>query len=1048
MKQKLFICSVFLCMFIGMISAQSLSKITGVVISSEDNSPIIGASVLVKGTTIGAVTDIEGKFTIQGDFSMKTAKVVVSYVGMTTQELSVAPSMKIALGADAELLDEVIVVAYGTAKKSSFTGSASSVGQKQLEQRAVTNIMSAIEGNSPGVQVTSALGQPGSSPSIRIRGFGSINGSSTPLYVVDGAIYDGSLGDLNPNDIESMTILKDAASCALYGSSAGNGVILITTKQGKGNEGKSHVNLDIKFGVSQRGIPEYPRLNPYQYYQVAGEMYKNQLGDAAKAYANLADKVFDGYNPFKGVANDQIFNADGTLSKSITGLKWGDDLDWEDAAYRTGLRQEYNLSYSTKTSTSDSYASLSYIDEDGTQVRTDYQRISGRLNYNVYPVKWFKSGLNLSAAKVTSTTNSSTSDSSSGYANLTRFVRNIPSIYPVHMHNLATGEYILDAAGQKQYDYDNPEGSRIFSTGRDAVAEAYLNKPEFNRNMVQGKAYIDIMPLEGLTLTASGSYNGYDYRYKKYENPFVGDGATAGRLGMSSTRTTSLTFNQLIKYVKSLGKHNFDLLAGHESYKYKYNYFYSMKTAEIMSGVSELDNYVNIASLSSYTDQYTKEGYLFRLNYDYDNKYYASFSYRRDGTSVFSKDARWGNFFSAGLSWRLSEEQFIKDIEWISNLKVRASYGETGNDQLDGYYMYQTLYDLGINNKNESGIYFSTYGNENLKWETQVSTDFGVDFSLFQDKLSGTVEYFIKKSKDLLMSVPVATSSGVGSTYENIGTISNKGVEIDLKYNILQNKDFNLSVGANATFLKNEVTKMPESNPEIEGSTQKIAVGHSRYEWYLYQWKGVNPDNGDPMYVLDTEKYQVGSAADCYEYKGQAVTTNYQKAKKDWSGSAIPDVMGGFNIAASYKGIDLAVLFSYQLGGKIYDSNYKAIMANAIENAWSTDMLKAWKQAGDVTSVPRLDSSSSHKTNADATSSRWLVSSDYLALRSISLGYSLPKNLISQLGLTKCRVSLMGENLAQFNHRKGLDCLSTFSGYTYNMYSPNRTFTFNLSVGF
>ena len=1069
--KKLQMLLALLCMTIGMAVAQ-VTKVTGVVVDADTDEPIIGASVLVKGTTIGTITDLDGKYEIT-NIPAGSKALQVSYVGMRTVEVPITTSaaQKIVMHPDAQVIDEVVVVAYGTAKKSSFTGSASSVGAQTIEKRAITNVTSALEGNTTGVQVTSATGQPGESASIRVRGFGSVNASSAPLYVVDGAIYNGNLGDINPADIESMTILKDAASTSLYGSSAGNGVILITTKKGKGNGG-TNFNLTVNQGFSNIAYSDYAKSNMFDWFETQWMMRKNSYISAGKDAAEAAQLATEGlgdllvYNPFKGIANNAIVGTDGKInpSASMNNLKWGDDLDWEDEAYSTGHRQEYVLSYNTKTDKSDTYASVSYLNDKGYMKKTDFERYSGRLNYNVYPVKWFKTGLNLSLSRVQSMYSSSTSGSSGSYSNLTRFIRHMAPNYPIHKHDLETGAY-LDNDGNvvtdpSKYVYDYA-GKRLADAGRDAFAETDFNSRERARNQQTANTYITFFPIEGLNITSNYSYNNIDNRAKTYENPLVGDGAPGGRMSITSTRAITETFNQLISYNRDFGKHTIDAMLGHENYAYKYEYFYSMKNSEIMGGIKEFANFVNISSVSSYTDEYKKEGYFGRLNYDYADKYYVSLSYRHDGSSRFHKDNRWGNFWSFGGSWRVSEEEFMKDIKWVNNLKVRASYGETGNDMIldaDGdpdYYPYQSLYNLGRNNGEEAGAYMFGIANPNLKWETQVSTDFGIEFGLF-DKLTGSIEYFRKDSKDLLFDVTQPTSSGVSSIIQNIGKVSNYGVEIELNYNVLKNKDWSVSVGANATFLKNELVELPaemKENGYISGS-KKWMEGKSMYEFWLRQWGGVDPATGDGLWIPDTEKYDASNAAyakTLVTVDGKEYTNDYTYAKYDWSGTSTPDVFGGFNFNVGYKNLSLAATFSYQLGGKLIDAAYASMMGvQEYGYAQSPDLKNAWQKPGDITDVPRIDATATHTTNISQTySTRWLTSSDYLNLRSVSLGYTLPKDMLKKLGgIKSTRINVTAENLFMLKARQGLNPMSNFGGYTYNEYMPARTITVGLNVGF
>lgn len=537
MKHKLTL--VLLSFFLGVqcMVAQQM-KVTGVVINEDDGEPVIGASIVVKGTTIGTITDLDGKFELE---TQKDAKLIISYVGLRTQETTAQQNMRIVLSSDSQAIDEVVVVAYGTAKKSSFTGSASTVGAALMDKRPLSNALSALEGNTSGVQMTSSIGQPGEAAKVTIRGFGSVNADNAPLYVVDGAIFSGDISSISPSDIESMTILKDAASTSLYGSSAGNGVVLITTKKGSSSSGAG-VTLSISQGWSSRAYNDYAKVGVYDYYPLQWQMLRNanmSLGQSATdAAANASKDIINKlkYNPFVGIANDAIVGTDGLLNPSASALKWGEDLDWEDAAYRTGHRQEYNVSYNTKTEKSDTYASIGYLNDKGYMIKTDFERYNARLNYNIYPVKWFKSGLNLGLSRTNSNYSTSTSSNSAGYGNLSRFIRSMAPIYPVHKHDIETGAY-LDKEGNvvtdpALYTYDY-EGARISSNGRDGIAEALWNDRLMSTTNSCARTYVTITPIEGLNLTVNYAFDNKDERRRVYENPEVGDGtAGPGRLNI------------------------------------------------------------------------------------------------------------------------------------------------------------------------------------------------------------------------------------------------------------------------------------------------------------------------------------------------------------------------------------------------------------------------------------------------------------------------------------------------------------------------------------
>lgn len=1073
MRRRLTFLLSLLVLSIGLVSAQ-VSKVTGVVVSAEDGEPVIGASVLVVGTNLGTITDIDGKYEI-ANVPADAKHLRISYVGMETQQVSIKPGMiRTELRSDTEVIDEVVVVAYGTAKKSSFTGSASVVGAKNIEKRAITNATSALEGNTSGVQVTSALGQPGESASVRIRGFGSVNASNAPLYVVDGAVYNGDISNINPSDIESMTVLKDAASTSLYGSSAGNGVILITTKKGSNTSGGTGITLNISQGWSSRAYDDYARVGVYDYYPLQWQMLKNSRissGDTAeKAALYASENIIDElkYNPFVGVADTEIVGTDGRLNPAANALKWGDDLDWEDAAYSTGYRQEYNVSYNSSNEKSDSYASVGYLKDNGYMLKTDFERYSGRVNYNVYPVKWFKSGVNLGLVRTNSNYSTSTSDNSSGYSNLSRFIRTMAPIYPVHKHDLETGEY-LDAENNSttdpsQYTYDY-EGARISSNGRDAIAETLWNEREISNMNTTARVYATIMPIEGLSLTVNYALENTDLRRKVYENPLVGDGTSGpGRLNLLTTRTLTQTFNQLINYNKSFGNHTFDILLGHENYEYKYEYEYAMKIGEVISGIYDFENFTSINELSSYTNRYRKEGYFGRLNYDYADKYYASISYRHDGSSRFSKDNRWGNFWSFGASWRISEEDFMKDISWLSNLKLRASYGQTGNDAIldadddASYYPYQLLYTLGVNNASEAGIYLSSLVDTNLKWETQVSADVAIEFGLFDNRLTGSLEYFTKQSKDLLFDTSIPLSNGVNSIVQNIGKVKNNGVEFDLNYQLLRRNDWTFSIGVNGTHIKNKVTQLPAGNENgIVTGSKKYMVGHSIYEFWLRQWYGVNPENGDGLYYLDTDAYNEADGTLSESVKstlvtidGKQLTNSYRYAKYDYSGSAIPKLYGGFNFNLGYKDFELSAVFSYSLGGKVLDLTYANLMAtDEFGYAMSEDVKKAWQKPGDITDVPRLDANSTHATSiGQSYSTRWLTNANYLNLRTVTLSYNLPAKWLHHVMVKNARLSVSAENLFMIKARQGLNPQANYAGVSYNEYMPARNITLGLNVSF
>ena len=1055
-------------MLLGLSSVFAQSKeVTGTVTDITGN-PLPGVSVAIKGTTSGTATDINGKYTLN-----VTAKdvLVVSFVGMKTQEITVGDKKVISIKLDEDRvnMDEVIVVAYGTSKKSSFTGAASQVNSKKLEKRAVTNIVKALDGAGAGIQVNSGNGQPGSSPEIRIRGFGSINGSNDPLYVVDGVPYNGSIANINSDDIASISVLKDAASTSLYGSRAANGAILITTKKGKKN--RSSFNVKVKQGVSQRAIEEYERVNAYEYYPLMWEAYRNSLvykknGNTIEDASQIASQGLDyvdedgkdkhlnsiyellGYNPFN-VANNEIVGTDGKINPNAK-LLYADDLDWYKPLERLGHREDYNMTASGGNEKSDYYISLGYTKENGFVKKSDYERLTARVNVNTKPKDWIKLGLNLSGTLTKSNQVVADSDNSSSYNNVFYFARNMGPIYPVYAHNPTTGEYILDFEGNKIYDLGTmkdlglPTRASGASPGRHVVAETMWNKSSYKKNVLSTRAFTEFYIKDGLKLTLNASVDLDNYNGSEYENPTVGDGSPAGRSERYSTLTTTTTLNQLITYQKSFGQNNIDILVGHESYAKKYEKLRGFRQGVIVEGNAELINFTETNSLYSYFTDHKIESYLSRFNYNFDEKYFVSASFRRDGSSKFYKDVRWGNFWSIGGSWKMDREEFIQSLPWISSLKLRASYGEVGNDGGIDEYAWQPLYGSGYNNASEAGFYQESLGNLDLEWESNSNFDIAVEFGLFDHKLTGNIEFFNRQSSNLLFDVPQPLSSGVESQTQNIGTMFNRGVELFLSARLIDNDNFKWTLEANATTLKNEITKLPQE--EMIVSTKKYKEGRSRYDFWLRDWYGVDPSDGMALYVFDENKEW--DDANCRTVNDIKVTTDANKAKYHYAGTAIPDVYGSFTNKLTYKGFDLSIMCNYKVGGDVYDgSGYGGLMSSGdYGNALHKDILNRWQKPGDITNVPRMDVAQT--TNFNASSDRWLTSASYLTLKNVTLSYDFPKEITSKLKVADLGVYFSGENLWLKSSRKGMDPQQSYSGVISNSYVPMRLFTLGLNITF
>lgn len=1033
---------------------QQTKKITGTVISKEDNMSVVGATVMAEGTNIGAITDIDGKFTLN-NVPASATHIKVSFVGMATQILPIKPNMTIVMDTDSQTMDEVLVVAYGTSKKSTFTGSASLVKADKLEAKPVTTVTNALVGATSGVQVSTSNGQPGSAPSIYIRGLGSVSASNTPLIVLDGMPYDNSISSINPSDIESLTVLKDAASSALYGSRAANGVIMITTK--KGHKEKMTVNVKFNQGFTAKQSGDYKTVGVNDYTTLYWENLRNQYVRDGKSYeeagSQAALNLFDNltYNPFD-LPSDQVLNNKGEVNPNAK-LLWADDTDWNDAIQQLGKRTDASVSISGGTEKSDYFTSIGYTKEQGYIIGSDFKRYTARANVNSQITKWLKVGTNLSANLSYSDGNQN--ESSGNNINPFRFVRYVGPIYPIHAHNPETGAYLRDANGNLIYDFGtgyNVDGiavpSRDYVTGNNPALELQKVYDSNKRNTINAKVYAEISFLKDFKFTFNGGVGANSYLASSAAIVYPEKGNT-GSATKSNSFTTTWTFNELLTYTKEIDRHHFDILVGHESYDYEYNYLSASMKDQKFDNNYELGNYANInATPSSYTSTYATEGYLSRFNYDYDNKYFLSGSFRRDGSSRFYKESRWGNFWSVGGGWRIDKEKFMEKMKFVDLLKLRASFGEVGNDDVGGYYPWRATYE-NAQNAEEAGYIQSSLGNRDLQWEVSRNFDIALEFS-FINRIRGSVEFFNRQSSNLLFSIPLSPSTGFDSQDMNTGTMYNRGFEVELTGSIYDRKDFTWDVSVNATHMKNKITHLPVE--AFKSGVHKVEQGHSRYEFYLRQYKGVDPATGSSLYVPEKEFLQKSKTL--VEINGEKYTTNIEEAAYDYAGESMPKLTGGISTNVAYKGFSLALTFYYQLGGKMYDTAYSNLMSPGTGSlSYSTlhvDMLKRWQKPGDITNIPRISNGSDNK-DLYATSTRWLISSNMLELTTVNFGYRFPKKWTVPFGVSDLRLYCSADNIFQITKRQGIyPRRNLFSGYSGNgdVYMPSRVFTFGLNLTF
>lgn len=948
-------------------------------------------------------------------------------------------------------IDEIVVVAYGSQKRETMVGSNTEIKAKQFADRPITSIGQALDGASAGVKVSTGTGQPGSSPSIQIRGIGSYGISTSPLYVVDGAIYTGSLAAINPNDIASFNILKDAASTSLYGSAAANGVVLITTKSGR--KGKDAFNFSMSTGAVGRSIPEYDRVNVYQYYPLVWEAIRNGRMTSIPGTTVADANAYATAQLISGVLKTNVFNVpdnqlvvNGVLNSDAK-LKYT-DLDWQKPLMNTGFRQNYELNYSGGSNTTTYFSSVGYTNETGYLIKSDFERFTARLKVDSQVKSWLKLGTSISGVSSNGNNSVDGADNNTAYINPYRWTRTMGPIYSPYAHDPTTFATLYDNAGNVVYDPGNARGVDA-AAGRNVIQETLLNKDLSKNYYIISRAYAEIKVNPYLTLSTNAGYDIRNNRRSTYGNKIIGDAAPLGSAEKFSFTEQTFTWNQLLNYKRKFGDHNFEFLLGHENYKYTYEYLYGYKKGQIVDDNDELVNFVTPASLTSRSDNYRKEGVFSRLNYDYKSKYLLSGSIRWDGSSRFAKDVRWDSFWSLGAGWRLKGEEFLSNSNLISELKLRGSYGEVGNDGTNSYYMYKSTYTLGYNNAQEPGILFGFLADPSITWEANKQTDVGIDFGFLNNRITGSVEYYNRVTEDLIFPVPLPVSAGVpdNTISRNVGTMYNRGFEFSINADVIKNQNFTWNINANASTLKNQITELSNGITEIINGTKRISVGHSIYDYWLRQWYGVDPADGSPLFLV-ADAYANTTAADIRTVNGTKVTTNSSKAKFDYSGTAIPDLFGSFGTSITYKQWSLSALFTYQLGGKTYDSNYAALMSSYSQGgALSPDILDRWTTPGQITDVPALNSITYTSSNI-GNNSRWLVSSNFITFRQATLSYNFSPETLSQLGVSGLRILVSGENLWSKTARKGLEPSQAFNGTASNRYTPARVVTIGFNVSF
>lgn len=1037
--RQLFLAMILSCVLTPQLAAQSLT-IKGTVTDASDGSPMAGVMVYDPVGGGSSLTDLDGKYSIKAG---KDATLEFTFLGMKTAKVDVnsRSTIDVAMQTDVNLLEDVLVVAYGTTTKESFTGSAETVSAEKLKDRPVSNVSKMLDGQVAGVMTTSGSGQPGSGADIRIRGFGSINASNAPLLVVDGVPFDGDLSSLNSNDIENMTVLKDASAGALYGARGANGVIMITTKNMKDEE-RVNINLSAKVGINSRAIPFYNTMTAKQYME---HMYTANYNDlvytegyihnvAAAMTPERIERTLLGIDGVYNIYNKDIrslYTADGKIASGAS-LKWNEN--WlKEAQAKCPIRQEYQFSMNGSGKSSRYMASLSYLNEDGTLKTTGFRRYTARVGADFKPYEWLDFGVNINYSN-------SRSDflgaSGTENTNVWYSAMMMAPIYPVYQKNTDGSDVLVNSEKVFDYGASRPAGAQ---NNKNSVGtlfdDDYYNLAE-NINL---RANLGVN-WKGFSLTTNlGVDSSHEYQTTNY-NSKNGNAAGIGRLTKENGKMLSYTWNQLLTYKKDIGHHKIDVMAGHEFYKYNYRYLIAERTGFPFEDYDELGMGSTIAEGNSLSEDYAIDSYLFRANWSYADRYYVSGSLRTDGSSRFQRDHRWGVFWSVGGSWRISQESFLKDVSWVNNITLKASYGVQGNDNLGSYYAWQSLYNMTYPNANNSGGIIGSIENPDVTWEKNGNLNIGVEFRLL-NKFSGTIEAFSRKTTDLLLEYPLPISLGFPGYYANVGSLVNNGCDITLGADIIQTEDWYWNVTLMGSVLKNKVLSLTGEDSDIITGNYLIREGEEINSFYLAKSAGIDPATGEQLYWA-YKKDENGNRIAGSDY----ITNNATDAasSKHLFGSRIPDLYGSIASSLRFKGFDLNLLFTYSIGGKIYDSIYNSLMEPSfIGQTYHVNALRSWKKAGDITDVPRTTT-----TLTTVATDRFLIDASYFAIKNIALGYTLPQTLTSKAKIQSVRFYLAADSPWIFTHLKGMNPQASFSGSTSYSYTPNRTFTVGVDFKF
>jgi TonB-linked SusC/RagA family outer membrane protein len=1073
--KKIFTLLFFVALSLGLYAQKQVS---GVVVDA-NGEPVIGASIQAKGSTQGTISDYDGTFEMSVPESVKT--LVVSFVGMATKEVAAGENLRIVLTENTEVLQDVVVTGVMNVSKGSFAGSAQAIDAETIEKKSPSEISKALAGEVAGVQVVTTTGQPGEAASIRIRGIGSLNASSAPLYVIDGVPYDAAdVPNIAPSDMASQTILKDATAASMYGSRGANGVIVITTKKGTSGE-QGRIDVDVKYGANMRLLPMYDVItDPQEFVEMAWMSLYNtsssatevgRIRDANKALFS-AKGIPTQYNMWTAPGNALIGN-NGKFLGPEDGVSYKPGMDkltsWRDAIFRVGQKLDATVKLSGGTEKTTYFTSIGYLKDEGYYIGSTYDRLTIRSNVDFQPKKWLKGNVKVAYTYSKQNAAGQGSNMNSGFA----YVNQIAPIFPVYLYNEDGTIQTDPKTGGYAYDYGMFEGAgRAYGSGINPAGSLRYDRDYTVQHFVTAGGELEFKLYKDLKLVVAANMQYRGGTESEFTNAYYGDAAGIGRVAVEQDNRLRVTASQKLEYHKVIGDHTINAMAAHETDFIRSSYLYGSKShvaAKEGENVLEWGNAILNTAITSATNSTATETYRAYVSYTYNERYGMNAYYSAEGSSKFAPGKRWGHFGSVGGMWMFTNEAFMEPVkDWLKDGKLRLSWGTLGNQAGISTQLFQDLYTIEYVD-GEVGYVWAQKGNPDLTWERSQQVDLGLELKV-NKYLDAEIDYFWKQTDNMLFYRPVAPSLGYTSVPINGGAMVNQGVELQFNVHAVDTRNVKMDIRLNGSHYAHKITKLPEYHETEEDMIMagSLAVGHSPYDWIIPEYKGIN-EKGEAVYVgyydADLGSWGTSNSADNLQAYGKSgnnyITNVYEYTQKHpnatiatelisgnesrYAGynyigkSRIPDFFGGFGIDLSTHGFTFSVTCSYGIGGYGYDNTYAELMNSGrigkcnwhvdMRNAWNammTDSEKAAAVAMGTNAVPRLSNGADLYANMGST--RFLTSLSFLNLNNIRLGYEFPQKWMEKIKFKSLELYVSADNLALASARKGYNPMASFSG--------------------